>query len=337
MRKIYIIFAFFSVIGATWLLSRSLHIQEQLKPKPSTGITKKITIWIHGTRGAEILPVGILNKTKTVEENICTAPAGLHLASTIDQKFHNYAIAQCLGKYKDEFPIKHFYSFGWSGELNPQARKKAAQELYAGLKQLMLRYVVQYAAVPEVTIITHSHGGNVALNLATIIDAESPITIERLILLACPVQQETASYIDSNIFKSIFAIHSHADAIQILDPQGLHPLKEGIKESWSNGSLKPLACAAKESSKIPLFSERHFASQKVRHIAASWKEHAPWSDNDMAPFGPLKDLVKKWAQVDKSPRGLLHVEFLLHSFLTRLPEMLQIENKSINDEVEFLI
>jgi len=55
--------------------------------------------------------------------------------------------------------------------------------------------------VPKVTLISHSHGGNVALNLAAIAEKESPLSIERLILLACPVQQETAALVDAPMFK----------------------------------------------------------------------------------------------------------------------------------------
>jgi len=338
MKKLYIIIAFGSIIGVSWLLSRNVQMNEEIKPKPASGITKNITIWIHGTRGAAFLPVGITQNTAQVEKNICSAPAGLHLASTVDPKFHNHTISNILATAdKEQFPRKHFYSFGWSGDLNPAARKKAAQELHDQLAQLVLNYVVRYAAVPHITLITHSHGGNVALNLATVAGNESPLSINRLMLLACPVQQETALFADAPIFKLVYAIHSHNDSIQILDPQGLHPIKEGIKESWSTTSLKPLAESAKESSKIPLFSERHFASARVKHVSVSWKNKAPWSEEDLAVFGPLAGTVKTWSKIDGSPRGLMHVEFLLPSFLSNLTQIIHYASSTrteINDIVE---
>lgn len=321
-KKLVVILFFGSIIAVSWLLARSLHMQEELKLKPATGITKNITIWIHGTRGSAFLPTGISQSVSKVEKSLCSAPLGLHKATSIDPLFNNYTIAQTLNDANQEqFPLKHFYSFGWSGDLDPQARKQAAQELYDQLKQLMLSYVVRYAAVPQVTLITHSHGGNVALNLAGIINEETPLPIDRLILLACPVQQETAPFADAPLFKKVYAIHSHNDQIQILDPQMFHPIKEGIKEAWHSQSLKPLADSAKEGCCRPLFSERHFASPRAKHVAVNWKTPL-WSEQDFKAFGSLADTVKKWAQWPPEPRGLMHVEFLLHSFIVRLPEVI---------------
>jgi pimeloyl-ACP methyl ester carboxylesterase len=322
IRKLIVILFLGSIIGVSWLLARSLHMQEELKPKPVNGITKNITVWIHGTRGSAILPTGISEHMSQVEKHLCSAPLGLHKAIAIDPLFNNYAIAQTLSDTdQEQFPLKHFYSFGWSGELDPQARKQAAQELYDQLKQLMLSYVVRYAAVPQVTLITHSHGGNVALNLASITNEKNPLNIEQLILLACPVQQETAPFADAPMFKKVYAIHSHNDQIQILDPQMFHPIKEGIKEAWNSQSLKPLADSAKESSSRPLFSERHFASPRVKHVVVNWKTPL-WSEADLKAFGSLAETVKKWAQWSPEPRGLMHIEFLLHSFVVRLPEVI---------------
>lgn len=321
----FIVVILSGIVCFSWLLSRNIHMHETIAQKPTSGITHKITVWIHGTRGKEIVPVGISSNMSQVEKAICTAPLGLHKANSIDKRFHNQTIARILSKAApDAFSYKHFYSFGWSGKLDPAARKQASEQLYSELKQLVLSYIVQYAAVPEVTLITHSHGGNVALNLVHFHAEESPLCINRLVLLACPVQQETASLVDSTLFASVYALHSHADAIQILDPQGLHPIGHGIKESWNSASLKPLAQSAKESSQTPLFSERHFTSNKVHHMAISWKEKAPWSEADLAVFGPLANVVKKWATWDTKPRGLLHIEFLLPSFLSKLPAILAI-------------
>lgn len=323
MKKSVIILTLSCVIAVSWLLARSLHMQEELKPKAATGITKNITVFIHGTRGTAFLPIGISDRLSQVEKKLCSAPLGLHRITSIDPTFNNVTIGHALDNADHEqFSFKHFYSFGWSGDLNPEARNQAALELHTQLKQLVLNYVVRYATIPNITIITHSHGGNVALNLASISEENNPLIIEKLILLACPVQQETAQYADAPLFKKIYALYSQNDQLQILDPQGLHPLSQGIKESWDNQSLKPLANGAKESSNRPLFSERHFASTKVKHIDVSWATKAPWLEADLNAFAPLSDRVKKWTEWDTKPRGLLHVEFLLYSFICRLPELL---------------
>lgn len=322
-KKFISLLLFGSVIAVSWFLARGLHMQEELKPKTTSGITKHITVFVHGTRGTEFLPVGISERASKIEKTLCSSPLGLHKARDIDPLFNNYAIAHTLNDAaSEEFPLKDFYAFGWSGELNPQARKQAAQELHDQLKQLILNYIIKYAAIPHVTLITHSHGGNVALNLATIAGDDSPLNIDRLILLACPVQQETACYVDAPLFKQVYAIHSHDDRLQTVDPQGLHPISEGIKESWNTQSLKPLAEGAKESIERPLFSERHFESTKIKQVAVGWKTKAPWSEEDLKPFGPLIDTMKKWTEWDTKSRGLLHVEFLLHSFVSRLPEII---------------
>src|SRR5258708_1183301 len=131
IKKLFIICALSCIIAVSWLLSRNLHMQEELKPKPTSGITKNITIWIHGTRGTAIFPVGISERVSQIEKKLCSAPLGLHNALSIDSSFHNHTIAQILAHAgAKQFSLKHCYSFGWSGELDSTARKQAAQELH---------------------------------------------------------------------------------------------------------------------------------------------------------------------------------------------------------------
>lgn len=112
-----------------------------------------------------------------------------------------------------QFPLDSFYLFGWSGRLSPKGRKEAAYELYKALKQYP----------HPVTLICHSHGCNVALNLAAIAQEQNDTDfyIDRLILLAGPVQEVTKEYIKSPIFRSIISLYSEGDMVQIIDPQGL--------------------------------------------------------------------------------------------------------------------
>ena len=145
-----------------------------------------------------------------------------------------------LGGYLDaadskEFPAHSFYKYYWSGNLNFDARKTAANEIFEHLK----------GHKGPITIIAHSHGCNVALHLAQCAkEHKATLSIDRLILLAPPVQQVTASLVASDVFKRVYSLYSNADAIQVADPQ--HIYKESKK--------------IKTDKKLPFFSERTFAS-----------------------------------------------------------------------------
>ena len=145
------------------------------------------------------------------------------------------------------FTDKNFYFFGWSGHLSHKKRKIAAQNLHNALTKLIKTYKKTNGVVPKLRLITHSHGGNVALYFSKINDlSANPITIHELILLACPVQQKTAKQIPSKTFERIYSLYSGLDMIQVLDPQGLHQLSKDIKRK----QIKPL------------FSQRLFAPQE---------------------------------------------------------------------------
>lgn len=182
----------------------------------SNAVTQQptITIWIHGTR--LFYAAGTLR-------NFHFSKPGLHLACEYEPKYHMHQIGKTLVDAAPHFfSPDSFYCFGWSGRLDFGAREKAADLLYKELTLLIDRYQKEHNITPKVRIITHSHGGNVVLNLARIVPKDTPLSIDELILLACPVQDQTASLINSPIFKKIFCIYSQLDIFQILDPQGLY-------------------------------------------------------------------------------------------------------------------
>jgi hypothetical protein len=205
-----------------------------------------ITVFVHGT-----LPP-LLSKLA----HFFDIPLGLTPALTQGNNYYMGRIPFILNKAdKNQFPLESSYLFGWSGELDFAARKKAAYQLYNALKTLQ--------GQGPITLITHSHGGNVALNLALVTEEQqdTSFSIERLIILAAPVQHATAHLVSSPIFKTIISLYSLGDLTQILDPQGLY------KES---NIL---------SNTVPLFSERLYKPshnlvqasifinrRKIRHI-----------------------------------------------------------------------
>lgn len=203
----------------TLFSANCIPITKTQKPK------KNITIFIHGT---------LFAMTKLVHWLDC--PQGLNLAKVQGNKYCIGRIPYILSNLDNkEFPLDSFYLFGWNGKLVIKKRMDAAQELYEKIKDFD----------GEITIIGHSHGCNVALNLAKIAQdhGNNNIKIDRLILIAPPVQKIYSNLIKSDIFRKIYVFYSTADLIQILDPQKL----------YSN--------CKKLYPEIPFFSERTYNNQ----------------------------------------------------------------------------
>jgi hypothetical protein len=176
-----------------------------------------ITIYIHGG-GQPIFSLFIPSALFTY------CPRGLTAASKLSSI---YTLSNLIGTLSvadpQNFPAEGIYTFGWSGLLSHSQRQHAGLSLYHTLRAL--QNDPDYADTP-ITIITHSHGGNVALNIARAAAeyGDTTLKIDKLILTACPVQKETAPYINSPIFKKTYAFYSQSDLIQILDPQGVFGL-----------------------------------------------------------------------------------------------------------------
>lgn len=233
-----------------------------------------ITIWVHGTTlfGSKILP------------NFFYCQRGLHRACSLDKRYHHRIMAEILAEADPQhFSLKNFYLFGWAGSLSFEARKQAAQELYGSLKKLSDMHEKLYHQTPNIRIITHSHGGNVALNLANVKDAKNNITISELILLACPVQDYTKRTIQDPIFKRVVSLYSTLDALQVLDPQGMY--SKEVHEMHKH---------YEKYTKTPLFSQR--------------------------VFEPHAKIVQ--AKLKINGRGIFHIEFLMNKFLRELPKIL---------------
>ena len=146
---------------------------------------------------------------------------GMHKITAYDHYYNCRKIADLLVKADPHhYNLEHFYYFGWSGKLCFIERKKAAQKLYTELETLYQAHKNILGEGPIFRIITHSHGGNVFLNLANIIPADSKMVIEEAIILACPVQEKTKHLVASKCFKKIYAFYSGNDMFQVLDPQG---------------------------------------------------------------------------------------------------------------------
>lgn len=165
-----------------------------------------VVLYIHGT----IFPLVAKFTRHHMERN------GLYRYTQLppDQQHKRLSMAQALCQADSkQFPSTSFYKFYWKGGLTMAARKKAAEEIYALLS----------SHEGPITIIAHSHGCNVALHLAELLQKEhQSLSIDRLILLAPPVQHATAQLISSSLFKRIYSFYSNADVLQVADPQGMY-------------------------------------------------------------------------------------------------------------------
>lgn len=181
----------------------------------------RITIWIHGTKSLG-----------PVSNYFHGCPqAGLMHISNVPNVYRIAGVIKALAKADPfRFPLEHCHLFGWSGDLNFEGRKKEAKKLYDALKLLSANYKDKYGIVPAITLITHSHGGNVALNLVNVKDATNTLIIDKAILLACPVQHETKELVKDPMFKQLFSFYSTSDLLQVIDPQGLYCTEHNPKK-----------------------------------------------------------------------------------------------------------
>lgn len=178
------------------------------KHRPDT-----VTIWIHGTRAFF---------AKFICKDFFYTRRGLHCATEFAPQYHLREIAELL-QYRDpnRFALKDFYFFGWSGKLSFKTRYKAGRKLHKSILALIEKYEKEYGCRPKLRIITHSHGGNVALNLARF-NEDLQFKIDELIVLACPVQKSTCHLSQHETFKKIHSLYSRFDSFQILDPQRIY-------------------------------------------------------------------------------------------------------------------
>lgn len=219
------------------ILRETLVINKTSLAKPNPSVSSPyhvITVFVHGTKLF----------TDKILKNFFHSPDGLILASKFDKQYHLRSLADALsGADPKHYPSGTMYLFGWNGDLSFKERMGAAVLLHRELCDVINQYEQKYKVKPKIRIITHSHGGNVVLNMANLKN-EQNLVIDELILLACPVQKETVDFILSPMFKEVFVLYSSTDLLQVIDPQGLY--------NWSNDR--------------PIFSEREFPAEHIMQV-----------------------------------------------------------------------
>ncbi len=113
-----------------------------------------------------------------------------------------------------------YYTFGWSGRLDKKRRLESAKPFYDQLVEVIreIKKRNKDDLEPDVQVFAHSHGGNVALNLA-VMENENRLNlkIKDLILLGTPVQEETKDLINSGVFDCVWNFYSKGDDVQVID------------------------------------------------------------------------------------------------------------------------
>jgi len=242
-----------------------------VKEKPKV-VVPPVTIWIHGTNLKTVVPRWMHKLIPArYQSRSDEVVSELIKATDLKQKSAVYKAAKLLADADSkDFDLNNFYLFRWSGSLDEHARENAAVDLYCMLSDIVRRMEFEYGGVPKITIIAHSHGGNVALSLAKVYDKENTkFKIDKLILLACPVILSTKNLVLDPFIKQVYSLYSNWDWVQVMDPQGM-----------SKGG----------------FSGRTF---------------------------PLSPKLKQ-ASVQKSGRGLYHMEFKDQDFIKLIPSIISL-------------
>ncbi len=190
-------------------------------PTKVTGLEDgPVTIFVHGT---------VFPYISSTFHGHDTSRTGLHKLS-LEQSVtgHNRFLSALAESDPEQFHRDTCYSFYWSGGLSIPTREEAAQELYG--------YLQDHKG--PLTIIGHSHGASIALHLAECCTED--FSVDRLILLAAPVQRITSHLIKREIFKRIYCCYSGTDIAQVIDPQVVHSLTlKNLTEPFFSGRIFP--------------------------------------------------------------------------------------------------
>ena len=233
IRILYFLSMFVTVIIATEKSENNFNKQEE----------SEIIIFIHGSmqpaewRLSDLIKVikdkiensiylsaaEYLRKDPFFYEGQAMQQEGLH---PIDLNGHNGAsilATMCEKQYQWQGSQKKrlYYTFGWKGIVHVYTRYEEAKKLYYQLSTELKR-LYTLGMSPKIKIVTYSHGGNVALNLAAVKDDDPALLaeyfeIDQLIMFATPVQRATDYLVGNSLFKKVYHFYSYNDDIQTLD------------------------------------------------------------------------------------------------------------------------
>lgn len=198
-RRIIVFFTSFLLL-LTVFLGIVLFNYYKKQPKTTNLASKKyaqekITVFTHGSFGSVI---GLMNLFKVLDDNVDNTQykktvskmrknpdfynsqpimqkglikiePSFDITTTLNAHFAAYPIIKAYEQFDQENSNNinnNFYTFGWSGLLSQNRRRLEAVRFYNSLSEELENY--KPGSVPEIRILTHSHGGNLALNLAAV-------------------------------------------------------------------------------------------------------------------------------------------------------------------------
>lgn len=133
-------------------------------------------------------------------------------APPTDKSLGAWLTTDCYHAVRTDSGIHHYYTYGWSGLISVRERAEEGVRCYETIKKLHNEY-----PAARIIVIGYSHGGNIALNMASAHTDDHPWHIDTLILLGTPIQRENAHCVCSPLFKQIYNFYSHEDRVQRLD------------------------------------------------------------------------------------------------------------------------
>jgi hypothetical protein len=295
-----------------------MHTPPPPPPKPMP-----ITIFVHGTQMSALFKDIDM---RSIVPAVMQTPAGLIAAKSLPENHMVRMLFDALSKANpQQFPFAGIYAFGWSGGIQVKERMGAAKTLFNLIRALTQEYEKLHDSVPEITLITHSHGGNVILHLTECCE-DVPISIKRALLLACPVQEQTAAYTQHSLFQSLYSLHSHDDLLQIID-QGSLQLPRKLIETWQQDKvINPKKFIQTiRNNKWQLGSGRHFSTQNnLIQAELTWQSepmHQPYNVDKGLIFE--RALYKATHPFSPTNRGVLHTEFTTPAFFKQIPDIIQ--------------
>lgn len=234
----------------------SFFIFKTFKPKKINELPKdNITIFTHGSFGSFI---GLMNLFQVMKDNVSGTiykktinrmrkdpkfyssqpimQKGLikiqpsyDLSVTSSERFAAYPILKAYEELNNQiYPTEnknHYYTFGWSGLISQKRRRKEAIRFYNSLCEELDNSFNQ----PKLRILAHSHGGNLALNLAAVNKVINNLNNLELLLESAKTEDEKEALF--LMYKEIISLPSKSDAKKNIGQKKLDyiPEKKDLK------------------------------------------------------------------------------------------------------------
>ncbi len=200
-RWILLVLVCLAVAGAVWWWYHQQSEVVQVKPAElhldKVEKTHRIVVFVHGTFGSTL---GFLDVPSVMRDNLkgsfytktarsmrkdqfffCTQPllqrglVGFEPSlqrSSDDGGFAVYPIGKCFEHMAQrtwgDGEMRHYYVFGWSGLLSQSKRRQEAVRLLNELNEEIKKFNAR-GITPKITLVSHSHGGNVILNMGLLV------------------------------------------------------------------------------------------------------------------------------------------------------------------------